>query len=214
MPFSVQNGKTIIFKKKANLLMLKQLLFWLTLRVRFHIRRALALRREFYGERHELVAKDMAYLYWSNGVEKKDKAKYLAEAIQMMRETNPHNLNLPYMLEAYTVRLIMPDTTELYEQYLQAVIPPTNENKYQIAERYLLESLPIFREHYKEDNQVIYGNECKLAYTRLKQNKVAEAAPHLQICRQGADKLDAEIMRIFLDSIEKVLAAQKDETSE
>ena len=108
----------------------------------------------------------------------------------------------------------MPDTTELHEQYLQAVIPPTNENKYQIAERYLLESLPIFREHYKEDNQAIYGNECKLAYTRLKQNKVAEAAPHLQICRQGADKLDAEIMRIFLDPIEEVLAAQKGETSE
>ncbi len=61
----------------------------------------------------------------------------------MMRETNPHNLNLPYMLGAYTVRLIMPDTTELHEQYLQAVIPPTNENKHQIAERYLLESLPI-----------------------------------------------------------------------
>jgi hypothetical protein len=37
----------------------------------------------------------------------------------------------------------MPDTTELHEQYLQAVIPPTNENKHQIAERYLLESLPI-----------------------------------------------------------------------
>jgi len=31
MPFSVQNGKTIVFKKKANLLMLKQLLFGLTL---------------------------------------------------------------------------------------------------------------------------------------------------------------------------------------
>jgi hypothetical protein len=32
MPLSVQNGKNIIFKKKANLLMLKRLLFGLTLR--------------------------------------------------------------------------------------------------------------------------------------------------------------------------------------
>ena len=35
MPFSVQNGKTIIFNKKANLLMLKQLLFRLTLTSRY-----------------------------------------------------------------------------------------------------------------------------------------------------------------------------------
>ena len=140
-----------------------------------------------------------------------DEAKYLAEAIQMMRETNPHNLNLPYMLESYTSRLIMPDTQKTHEKYLQAVIPSTNENKYQIAERYLLESLPIFREHYKVDNSAIFANECKLAYAEVMQNKLAEAEPHYRICKESADKLEnenhANIMRKYSSQIEEVLAA-------
>ena len=37
-----------------------------------HARRALALRRQFYGERHELVAKDMVYLIWCGGVEENE----------------------------------------------------------------------------------------------------------------------------------------------
>ena len=172
----------------------------------YHARRALELRREFYGERHELVAKDMAYLYWANGVEKQDEGKLLAEAIQMMRETNPHNLNLPFMFEAYTSRLMMSDARKFHDQYRQAVIPATDENKYQIAERYLLESLPIFREHYKVDNLAIYANECKLAYAQIKQNKFTEAAPHHEICKDGATKLqrtEVKAIKRYLSEIEK-----------
>jgi hypothetical protein len=153
----------------------------------------------------------MFYLWGAGDVEKADEAKYLSEAIQMMRETNPHNLNLPYMLEAYTSRLMLPDTRETHEEYLQAVIPSTDENKYQIAERYLLESLPIFREHYKEDNSAIFANECKLAYAEVMQNKLAEAEPHYRICKESADKLEnenhAKIIRKYSSLIEEVLAA-------
>ncbi|MGC2234653.1 MAG: serine/threonine-protein kinase [Pyrinomonadaceae bacterium] len=177
----------------------------------YHARRAIELRRQFYGERHELVAKDMFYLWGSSDVKKGDQAKFLAEAIQMMRETNPHNLNLPYMLEAYTSRLMLPDTQETHEQYLQAVIPATDENKYQIAERYLLESLPIFREYYKEDNSPIFANECKLAYAEVMQSKFAEAEPHYRICRESVDKLQnkkhLEIMRKYSSLIEEAAAA-------
>ena len=161
-------------------------------RILYHARRAVELRKQYYGERHELVAKDMFYLYVSDGVEKNDRANHLAEAIQIMRETNPHNLNLPYMLEAYAAYLMMPGQEAKHEEYRQAARPSTDENKYQIAERYLLEALPVFREHYKEDNQAIYLNECRLAYARLKQNKVAEAAPHLEICRAAATKFQNE----------------------
>ena len=175
----------------------------------YHARRAIELRRQFYGERHELVAKDMFYLWGAGAVEVADEANYLAQAIQMMRETNPHNLNLPYMLESYTSRLIMPDTQKTHEKYLQAVIPSTNENKYQIAERYLLESLPIFREYYKVDNSAIFSNECKLAYAEVMQNKFAEAEPHYRICKESAGKLEnenhANIMRKYSSQIEEVL---------
>ncbi|HEX8249426.1 MAG TPA: serine/threonine-protein kinase [Pyrinomonadaceae bacterium] len=178
----------------------------------YHARRAIELRKQFYGERHELVAKDMYYFYISGGVAKADEAKYLAEAIQMLRETNPKNLNLPYMLEAYTARMMLPGYEESHEKYLQAVIPPTSENKYRIAERYLLEALPVFREHYKEDNIAIFLNECKLAYAQIMQNKFAEAEPHHRICRESVDKLQnedhAKLVRNYLSQIEAASAGK------
>jgi serine/threonine protein kinase len=158
----------------------------------YHARRAIELRKQFYGERHELVAKDMYYFYVGGGVDKADEAKYLAEAIQIMRETNPKNLNFPYMLESYTQYLMMPGYEESHEKYRQAVIPPTSENKYRIAERYLLEALPVLREHYQEDNLAIFLNECKLAYTQAMQNKLTEAEPHQRICQESAAKLQNE----------------------
>ncbi|HLM59665.1 MAG TPA: serine/threonine-protein kinase, partial [Pyrinomonadaceae bacterium] len=136
----------------------------------FHALRALELRRQFYGERHELVAKDLFYAYGFLGTNDREYAAILMQAIEMMRETNPKNLNLPYMLEAYASRLMLPDTPETHETYRQAVTPPTDENKYQIAERFLLEALPIFRDHYKEDNSAIFMNECRLAYALAMQD--------------------------------------------
>jgi hypothetical protein len=176
-----------------------------------HIRRALELRRQFYGERHELVAKDMVYLYWCGGVEEKDRATYLMEAINMMRETNPNNLNLPYMLIDYTNRLMMPDTAEKYhEQYRNAVLPTTTENKYQISERYLREILPIFRFHYKEDNYTIFVAECKLAYTLAIQEKWTDFDEHFTVCKQGQEKVQdatsAKAMKKLVELIEKVLS--------
>ncbi len=176
-----------------------------------HIRRALELRRQFYGERHELVAKDMVYLYWCGGVEEKDRATYLMEAINMMRETNPQNLNLPYMLADYTNRLMMPDIAEKYhEQYRNGVFPLTTENKYEIGERYLREMLPVFRLHYKEDNYTIFVAECQLAYTLAMQEKWSDFDEHYRVCKQGETKLQdtdtAEGMRKSVELVEQVLA--------
>ena len=158
-------------------------------KTQFHARRALELRKQFYGEKHELVAKDMVYLYWAGGIEQSEKAKYLMEAIQMMRETNPSNLNLPFMLEDYTARLMLPERAEFHEQYRNAVQPPTDENKYQIAERFLREALPIFRIHYKQDNSAIFMNECNLAYALAMQENRKDFDEHFAICKQGAEKL-------------------------
>jgi eukaryotic-like serine/threonine-protein kinase len=175
-----------------------------------HARRALELRRQFYGERHELIAKDMVYLYWRGGVDEKDRAAYLMAAINMMRETNPQNLNLPYMLEDYLNRLMMPEISEKHEQYRNAVLPPTTENKYQIAERYLREMLPVFRLHYKEDNYAIFAAECKLAYTLAMQGKWTDFNEYYSDCKQGEEKLKggslAEGMKKNVELVEKVLA--------
>ena len=175
-----------------------------------HARRALELRRQFYGTRHELVAKDMVYLIWCGGVEKKDRATYLMAAINMMRETNPNNLNLPYMLADYVSRLMMPDIPETHEQYRNGVFPPKTENKYQIGERYLREMLPVFRLHYKEDNYAIFAAECGLADTLAMQEKWMDFNEHYAVCKQGAEKLQdeklSENLRKEAESVEKVLA--------
>lgn len=179
-------------------------------RVLFHARRALELRKQFYDGKHELVAKDMVYLYWAGGIEPSEKPKYLMAAIQIMRETNPYNLNLAYMLEAYTARLMMPNTFKLHEQYRNATLPTTNENKYQIAELMLKESLPIFRHHYKNDNSAIFNAECKLSYSLAIQNKLREFDSHYVICKQYSEKSTnsdaAENARNYVGLIEKVLA--------
>lgn len=178
----------------------------------FHARRALELRKQFYGEKHELVAKDMVYLYWAGGIGKHERASYLMKAIQMIRETNPNNLNLPYMLEDYTARLILPQYTKDYDQYRQAVLPTTDENNYQTAEKMLRESLPVFRLHYKEDNGAIYSAECKLAYTLAMREKWTDFNEHYSICKQwflnSTDPNLKEIEKFYVDLIEKVLAGK------
>ncbi|HQU83675.1 MAG TPA: protein kinase [Pyrinomonadaceae bacterium] len=176
----------------------------------FHSLRALELRKQFYGERHELVAKDMFYAYGVIGKNEAEMGKILNEAIQIMRETNPKNLNFPYMLEAFADGLILPEFANYHEPYRQSVEPPTDENNFQIAEKYLREALPLFRFHYKEGNLAIYGNECLLAYTLVKQDKWTDFDEHFKVCKEGKEKLKGTPSEINInydfDLVEKALA--------
>ncbi len=176
-------------------------------RTAFHARRALELRKQFYGEHHELVAKDLAYLYWSGGIQEPERAKLLMEAIKMMRETNPSNLNLPYMIESYAHRLMMPDSIQLHEHYRNAVLPPTDEDKYEIAEKMLRESLPIFRLHYKTDNSAIFAAECRLAYTLAVQEKWTDFDEHFALCRQEYEG-KSKSLKEFYELVEKALVSK------
>ena len=181
----------------------------ITQQYNFHALRALELRRQYYGDRHELVAKDLFYAHVLLESTPQGRAKIMSEAIQMMRETNPQNLNLPYMLEDYVARLILPEYTQLHEAYLNAVIPATDETAYQIAERYLRESLHMFRFHYKEDNRAIFGAECNLAYTLAMQEKWDDFDEYNSICKQRVDSMKTEGVnepfKAFTDRIEKAL---------
>lgn len=180
---------------------------------KFHALRALELRKQFYGERHELVAKDMYYAHGIIGKNEQEMGAILAEAIQMMRETNPHNLNLPYMLEDYAACLILPEYQKYHEPYRKTVIPLTDENNYQIAERYLREALPIFREHYNEDNAAIFTIKCRLAHALAMQNKWTDFDEHYTVCKQGETKFQntdiSESMKKNVELVEKALAEVK-----
>lgn len=177
----------------------------------FHALRALELRKQFYGEHHELVAKDMFYASYVLGKNEQERGEVLAKAIQMMRETNPNNLNLPYMLEDYAVRLIMPDSAAYHEPYRKAARPSTDENNYELGERYLREAITLFRFHYKEENNAIFINECVLAYALAMQEKWTDFDEHFRVCKQGEEKMQrtklaGDETTTTVELVEKVLA--------
>lgn len=173
---------------------------------RLHALRALELRKQFYGERHELVAKAMFDSYGLiPGKTEEERAKILLEAIQMMRETNPQNNNLAFMFEAYAAYLMLPEFETLHEPYRNAVNSPTDENKYQIAERMLREALPVWQIHYPPDHSVMLGKNCWLAYALAKQDKWAEFDEPYQICKQIETKVQTdEAFKGMMPEVERV----------
>jgi hypothetical protein len=118
------------------------------------------------------------------------------------------------MLEAYASRLMLPDMPETHEPYRQAANSPTGENKFQIAERFLLEALPIFRVHYKKDNSAILMNECRLAYALAMQEKWSDFDEHYAICKPDEEQLqrDASLSKHLaaeVELVEKTLIEKK-----
>lgn len=152
----------------------------------FHICRALDLRKQYYGEWHELVAKD---LYFGTGCVANTPAgaaATLKKAIDMMRDTNPNNINFPYMLNDYAGGLTFPPADEgLHNLYFQAAGPTDSANKFELAEKYFREALPVFRQHYRPDNLPIFLAECRLSYLLAVQDKWDDFDTHFAVCRQG-----------------------------
>jgi serine/threonine protein kinase len=153
---------------------------------KFHALRALELRRQFYGESHELVAKDMFYAYGYFG-DDDEQSKMLARAIEMMRETNPKNLNLPYMLEAYFVYLTHDQNTHLHEIYRRNSLPVTTESIDELALKYSSEMLELSNWHYKEENPAVVYANCYIAIALSRLNKFDQAEPYYQICKQAGN---------------------------
>ncbi len=156
-------------------------------RQKYHSARALELRKQFYGEWHELVAKDLFYRNMSEPVDSPHAIETLSLAIRMMRDTNPRNLNLPYMLEAYVAYVMLPQFQQHNDAYLNnpAIVLP-GENKYQVGERLLAEALPVLLEHYKDNEGATRINRCWQAFAQIKQGKMTDAEPNIEICRKHA----------------------------
>ena len=172
---------------------------------KFHAFRALELRRQFYGESHELVAKDMMYISFFAG-DDSEQARMLAQAIQMMRETNPRNLNLPYMLEGYANQLTSTEPIDLTDIYLQEALPPPTDGKYELAEKYYVEMLELFTAHYGEGEYAPIIGNCDVAWIKTKLRKFDEAQTYYQQCKSAETKFQnkdqAKAIRSLLDRIE------------
>lgn len=151
---------------------------------RYHALRGIELRKQNYGEFHELVAVDMYGTYGMIGNSEDERAAYLMKGINMMRATNPRNINFAYMFEAYAARLIIPETEQYHQAFLRAVDPPTDENRYQVAERMLREALDVWKLHYPPDHAVILTKSCWLTFALAKQEKWAELDEAFRDCRQ------------------------------
>ncbi len=151
---------------------------------RYHALRGIELRKQNYGEFHELVAVDMFATYGMIGNSEDERAAYLMKGINMMRATNPRNINFAYMFEAYATQLIFPETEQYHQAFLRAVDPATDENRYQVAERMLREALDVWRLHYPPDHVVILTKSCWLSFALAKQEKWAELDEAFRDCRQ------------------------------
>jgi serine/threonine-protein kinase len=112
-----------------------------------HLRAALDIYRQLYGERHPKVAEGLYYLagvHFMKGDRLRAEEVY-REAIRLMREVDPDNVNLPYMLEDLGSILA-------YKQ------DPAGE-------ALLNEALAIFRKRYGENHPTVASTYERLADT-------------------------------------------------
>lgn len=154
-----------------------------------HFQRAFEVRRSHYGDWHELVAKDMAHLYWISGVDRSEETiKMLSDAIVMMRATNRKNLNLPYMLEEYYHKLL---SGELGEVYLRHAPQPAPGDRYLAADQLSDEMLDLVRLHAAEDSGQVSHQKCGAMSLKWKLGKTQEANEFFQACQKLSDDIVA-----------------------
>ena len=158
-------------------------------KARSHFERAYELRVSYHGNWHELVAKDMAYLYWVQVPPRSEQSiQLLSDAIVMMRATNPKNLNLPYMLEDYYHRLSDDTKQELSDLYLRHVPQPAPNDKYMAANQLFDEMLGLLRFHFAEDTEQILLQKCSGATLKFHAGRMSESEEFYQACKQAVVK--------------------------
>ena len=119
-----------------------------------HFRQSLDLYRQVHGAQHPKIARGIYYLcvgmsrMGSAGSEERE--QLLRQAIAMMRQTDPDNVNLPYMLQS-----------------LAGGITSTEKDKNEIrlgeAERLILEAKTLFTRHYGETHVATLSADSSLA---------------------------------------------------
>jgi len=136
----------------------------------FHARRALELRKQVHGERHEEVAKDLylsCSIYFSDAPKRRE---CFSQAIEIMRETNPKNANFPYLLEDYAGSL-------------------SANGNFAAAETHFTESLQSFREKYGENDHNTARLLVKLADIFYQRQDFDKAETHKAQARRILENL-------------------------
>jgi tetratricopeptide (TPR) repeat protein len=117
---------------------------------RKHFRQSLDLYRQVHGEQHPKVARGLYYLsLFETDIEVGE--PLLRQGISIMRQTDPGNVNLPYMLQS------------LANWIMSGEKQTRNDSRLAEAESLLLESRPLFVRHYGEDHVATLTNGTLMA---------------------------------------------------
>ena len=125
-----------------------------------HFRRSLDSYREAHGERHPKVA--MALYYFAvamggTGAGIEEVEPVLRQGIAIMRQTDPENVNLPYMLQELVAHICVGEKRS------------RNENRLEEAERLISEARRLFVRHYGEHHRATLtaeGSTARLTFAR------------------------------------------------
>lgn len=150
----------------------------------YHANKALELRKKHYGEEHELVAKDLYYLWAAKKHEPDEEAKLLAEAIDIMLKTDPENSNLPHMLLSYGTRVAEEKKSkELSDAYYRNAIPKPSFGKLQLSEDLIKKSIRFFQIIRAHRLNIVYAR-CSLGKVQIDLAKFEEAKENFANCAE------------------------------
>ena len=131
-----------------------------------HFRQSLDLYRQVHGERHPKVARAIYYLCVGlsrTGAGIEEVEPLLRQAIAMMRQTDPGNVNLPYMLQT------LASWVEKDQRQHK------NETRLAEAESLLLEAKTLFTRHYGENHVATISADSSLSALVLARGDLARA---------------------------------------
>ncbi len=130
-----------------------------------HMRQSLELYREAFGEQHPKVARGIYYVAMAmkgGGSDIEEVKTFLRNGIVMMRQTDPENLNLPYMLQ-------------LLAHCDMESEPHPSESRLAEDERLLLEAKSLYTRHYGKEHISTIAADRSLANLALKRGDLKKA---------------------------------------
>jgi serine/threonine-protein kinase len=131
-----------------------------------HFRQSLALYRQVHGERHPKVARGIYYLCVGlsrTGAGIEEVEPLLRQAVATMRQIDPGNVNLPYMLQT------LASWVEKDQRQHK------NETRLAEAESLLLEAKTLFTRHYGENHVATISADSSLSALVLARGDLARA---------------------------------------
>ena len=131
-----------------------------------HIRQSLDLYRQAHGEQHPKVARGLYYLSLRMsraGADIEEVKTVLRQGIVIMRQTDPNNVNLPYMLQ------------QLATWIMRSEKQSRNAHRLAEAESVIHEARPLFVRHYGEDHLATVSADATLATLAFTRGDLARA---------------------------------------